>query len=294
MAKSKVMPFYVADYLVDTTRLTTEQHGAYLLPILDYWQNGPLPDDDAVLCNVTRLPPTKWQLYRKALAKFFRVTNGEWRHQRIDTEREKTTENEKKISERAHKGAAARWSKQPEGNASSTPAGIAKPDTTRMLSDMQGQCQPPSSSSEDKFSSELLPLSERDGPGERSIKETRRRTENPAYTPEFREFWAVYARQDGRRLQAATTFFTLAAMGISHETMTEGARQYARYVAEHAIEIAKVAQASTWLMQQKWKSEYLVKGTLANEIKGTRKGLGNTSLGQSRRVIPALPAGDRQ
>ena len=271
MAKSKVMPFHVADYLVDTMRLTTEQHGAYLLLILDYWQNGPLPDDDAVLCNVTRLPPTKWQLYRKALAKFFRVTNGEWRHQRIDTEREKTTENEKKISERAHKGAAARWSKQPLGNASSTPVGIA------------GQCQPPSPSSEDKPSSELLPLSV--GMGRVNVQS--RKHEGGPTPLSFRSSAPSTPGPDCRTPQAASTFFTLAAMGIPHKAMTEGAGQYASYVAEHAVEITKVPQAATWLRQQKW---HPVKGTLANEVKGTRKGSGNMPA-RSRRVIRALPAG---
>jgi uncharacterized protein YdaU (DUF1376 family) len=41
------MPFYVGDYLSATGRLTTEQHGAYLLILLDYWKNGPPPNDDA-------------------------------------------------------------------------------------------------------------------------------------------------------------------------------------------------------------------------------------------------------
>ena len=42
---------HIGDYLQDTTRLSTEQQGAYLLLIMDYWTNGPLPDDDAALAS---------------------------------------------------------------------------------------------------------------------------------------------------------------------------------------------------------------------------------------------------
>lgn len=80
------MPLYIGDYLQDTTRLSTEQHGAYLLLIMDYWTNGPLPDDDAALAQVTRMQPAAWKKTRPALSRFFSVENGEWRHKRIDEE----------------------------------------------------------------------------------------------------------------------------------------------------------------------------------------------------------------
>lgn len=80
------MPLYIGDYLQDTTRLTTEQHGAYLLLIMDYWINGPLPDCDASLSQVTRLQPAAWKKNKPALSRLFVITEGEWHHKRIEKE----------------------------------------------------------------------------------------------------------------------------------------------------------------------------------------------------------------
>lgn len=113
MSTTKVwMPLYIADYIADTTRLTTEQHGAYLLLIMDYWRNGPLPDDDAALANITRLQVPAWKKHRSTIARMFQVEGGEWRHKRIDAERLEAEENSFKYAERAKKAAAKRWGKQ--------------------------------------------------------------------------------------------------------------------------------------------------------------------------------------
>ena len=67
------MPLYIGDYLADTTRLTTEQHGAYLLLIMDYWRSGKLPDNDAVLMQITRLQPNAWSNARAMLEQIGRA-----------------------------------------------------------------------------------------------------------------------------------------------------------------------------------------------------------------------------
>jgi uncharacterized protein YdaU (DUF1376 family) len=70
------MPLYIGDYLGDTARLSTEQHGAYLLILMDYWRNGPPPDDDAVLAQICKLSPNAWAIHRPVLRPFFRQCNG--------------------------------------------------------------------------------------------------------------------------------------------------------------------------------------------------------------------------
>ena len=81
------MPLYVGDYLADTTMLTKEQHGAYLLLIMTYWRNrGPIPDRDDGLAMATRSTPQEWKRLRPIMQAFFAVKDGLWTHKRIDEE----------------------------------------------------------------------------------------------------------------------------------------------------------------------------------------------------------------
>lgn len=81
------MPLYVADYLADTGHLSTEEHGAYLLLIMHYWQHGSLPDDDAKLARICRLSLKKFKSTRSHLEGLF---SPGWKHKRVDMERDKS------------------------------------------------------------------------------------------------------------------------------------------------------------------------------------------------------------
>lgn len=105
------MPLYIGDYLADTARLTTEQHGAYLLLIMDYWRNGPPPDNPEVLANIVRAKPTAWKKLRPALVCFFQVVNKQWHHKRIDAELQKARERKDKARQKAKAAAEQRWGK---------------------------------------------------------------------------------------------------------------------------------------------------------------------------------------
>lgn len=103
------MPLWVADYLADTQRLTTEQHGAYLLMILDYWRNGPLPLEDQALQLITRLSPSAWRKHKATLVSFFQEHDGLLRHKRIDREAAEARQRTLAYEERGRFAARARW-----------------------------------------------------------------------------------------------------------------------------------------------------------------------------------------
>lgn len=75
------------DYFGDTMHLTTEEHGAYLLLLGTYWRRGkPLPDDDRDLATVTKMTPKKWKMVRPKISEFFDISEGVWRHKRVEKE----------------------------------------------------------------------------------------------------------------------------------------------------------------------------------------------------------------
>lgn len=116
------MPLFIGDYMAGTSRLTTEQHGAYLLLMMDYWVNGPLPNDDATLANVTRLSADAWSIAKASIKHLFIEENGCLRHKRIDAELARATENMAKASGKAKKAAEARWKNAPSNAPSITQA----------------------------------------------------------------------------------------------------------------------------------------------------------------------------
>lgn len=87
------MPIYIKDYLADTSRLSTLEHGTYMLLLFDYWINGPLPNDNEVLLQITKLKPINLPVIRALLKSFFFLDKkiDKFRQKRADIEIAKAT-----------------------------------------------------------------------------------------------------------------------------------------------------------------------------------------------------------
>ena len=219
MSSTKIwMPLYVADYLADTTRLTTEQHGAYILLIMDYWRNGALPDDDCDLANITRMPLSAWKKSRPALLRFFYIEGNEWRHKRIDAELEEANENAQRYAERAKKAAAKRWGKDGSRDATSIPKG-------ELI-----ECTSPSPS-----------------PTTNSSTKNLKDTLSDSYSPEFEAAWKAYpSRPNNNKAMAFKAWKARIKSGVSPETMIEGAKRYAAYCKTSISSQQYIKQAATF------------------------------------------------
>lgn len=112
MAKVDIfMPFYVGDYLKDTNRLSAAEHGAYLMLMLDYWQNGPIPDDERILFRLSRMSASEWAESREVLLAYFKRRDGKLFHSRIDRELSAAKSRSDRYSKLSEVGVSARKAK---------------------------------------------------------------------------------------------------------------------------------------------------------------------------------------
>ena len=110
MSKTKTdvwMPVYIGDYLADTMRLSTVQHGAYFLLMMEYWKQGPLPNDHDELSAIARADRKVWdKSIWPTLKRFFSLEDDGLFHQkRADRERAFAAEK----SEKRSAAARAKW-----------------------------------------------------------------------------------------------------------------------------------------------------------------------------------------
>lgn len=120
------MPWYVADYLADTTHLSTERHGAYCLMIMAAWKRGGLlPKDDQQLAEITKLGTTKWRASKDVLLELFRDTGTAYAHKRVTEEWNKAQAISEKKSAAGAKGGTKKQQNRSEAGGKDVAQGVA-------------------------------------------------------------------------------------------------------------------------------------------------------------------------
>ncbi|QOF94241.1 DUF1376 domain-containing protein [Novacetimonas hansenii] len=130
------MPVYIGDYLADTMRLSTIQHGAYFLLMMEYWRQGPLPDDADELSSIARADRKVWdKSIWPVLKRYFHKENDGLLHQkRADAERAFADEKRSKRIDAAN----ARWRKETSNRDANAYANASRLDEQ---SSMQTSCK---------------------------------------------------------------------------------------------------------------------------------------------------------
>lgn len=124
MAEFPALPLWTDAYLADTRHLSTEEHGAYLLLLMEAWRRPTcaLPDDDALLARLAGLPLERWTDIRATVMAFWSHDGRrrEWRQKRLVSERAWVAS--KSVSQRDK--ALRRWKGTKKTDAVAMPEGM--------------------------------------------------------------------------------------------------------------------------------------------------------------------------
>lgn len=235
------MPWWIGDYLADTTHLTCEQHGAYLLLIACYWRNGgPLDADEKRLAATCRMTSGQWKRNRETVLAFFKADAGKMHHKRIDEE----LASAKARKTAAQRSANARWDKLRNG--CETDANALRPECSSTPSSTDFVFVPPN-------------------PPDDSAE---------AYPGGFLEFLTDYPRKD--MPEKARTVWDKHDTGPQfRRDCRAGLAKWKAFEGWHTHSGKFIPHAATWLANRQWtveppKDDDTKKGTVKNGRSGNR------------------------
>jgi uncharacterized protein YdaU (DUF1376 family) len=129
MAEFPALTLWTDAYLSDTRCLTTIEHGAYLLLLMEAWRRPhcDLPDDDRILARLAGLTIDDWMEIKATILAFwtFDGRGKTWKQKRLMIERDRARVRSKSQSDKAVK----RWSKTKHSDAAAY-AGECPADAT--------------------------------------------------------------------------------------------------------------------------------------------------------------------
>jgi len=103
------MPFLVDRYVNDTSHLTLEEHGAYLLLLCNMWRRaGSIDDDDKGNARMLGVQPKEWLRLKQVLMPLLVFGGGKISQKRLQIQWNYAQENRLRQSEKGKAGAKAR------------------------------------------------------------------------------------------------------------------------------------------------------------------------------------------
>lgn len=151
MSQAPSMPMFWDAYIADTTHLTTEEHGAYLLLLAAMWRrNGWVPDDDRDNARILGLTPAKWKRIKARLSEFLVFEDGHITQKNLLKIWEITQEKIKKNRENGAKGGRPKSTKNKD---------LAKANGSVADNPSETIPEPEPEPDISKSSNELLPVS---------------------------------------------------------------------------------------------------------------------------------------
>ena len=154
MSSKPYIQFYISDYLGDTSHLSTLEHGAFLLLLMQCWQKGFIPSSDERLARITKLNLEDWLSIKGDLMEFFQPCDGGYYSPRATKELSKIKEK----SAKAVTSAKSRWGNQDNAIASEKPM---QNEYDSNADAMQTQCDRISERNADAMQTQCDRISER-------------------------------------------------------------------------------------------------------------------------------------
>lgn len=251
MAEFPALPLWTDALLGDTTHLSAEEFGVYMLLLIAAWRRPDcdLPDDDALLARYARVTPRRWDRLKAIIRPFFRSEDGMLHQKRLRAEKKFVN------AVREKRRAAANAKHLKSQNTSDAHAGahalhphphphphLKEDSTLSANADISSPQQEP----------EPEPVAP-DGAAAPAKAVAVRDRSPPA--GEFERWWAEVPRRVGK--DAARRKFTavVKAGQVTVDELVAGIRRYAQHIRTNSIEPQYVAHPATWLHQGRWQDE---------------------------------------
>lgn len=228
MSKAPAMPMYWDAYIADTTHLTTEEHGAYLLLLGAMWRrDGSVPDDDRDNARILGLTVAKWRKVKDRLSPFLILEDGHISQKNLRKIWENTQEKIEKNRENGSKGGRPKSSQNND---------LAKANGSVSVNPNESIPEPEPEPEEDTNVSSLRDAAE----------------EGPDF---FEEFWLQYPHRGGAKKgksDAKKSWDRAIKAKTNPSQIIQGAM---RYAADAQVIRGFAKNPATWINQRCWHDE---------------------------------------